>query len=59
MEMPEVYDLFDLPRQFGKLSQADLYNGKRIADLSREYIVTGSFQRPENYRSLSAVRIYC
>ena len=57
--MPEVYDLFDLPRQFGKLSQADLYNGKRIADLSREYIVTGSFQRPENYRSLSAVRIYC
>lgn len=43
VEMPEVYDLFDLPRQFGKLSQADLYNGKRIADLSREYIVTGQF----------------
>lgn len=39
----EPYDLFDLPNLFGKLIQFDLYNGKKIYDLSKEYIVTGQF----------------
>ncbi len=43
VETLEPYDLFKLPNIFGNLSQADLYNGKQIANLSREYIISGQF----------------
>lgn len=37
------FDLFDLPKNFNQLSQYDAYCGRRIADLSREYIAVGQF----------------
>jgi len=37
------FDLFDLPQGFNLLSQYDAYYGRRIADLSREYITVGQF----------------
>lgn len=43
VETVEPYDLFNLPEVFGKLSQSDIYNGKRISELSCEYIITGQF----------------
>lgn len=39
----EPYDLFKLPENFTALNQAESRDGKRIADLCREYIVTGQF----------------
>jgi uncharacterized protein len=43
IEIFKPYDLFKLPSNFGKLSQFDLYNGKNIYNLSKEYIINGQF----------------
>ncbi|OGH64980.1 MAG: hypothetical protein A2821_00705 [Candidatus Magasanikbacteria bacterium RIFCSPHIGHO2_01_FULL_41_23] len=37
------FDVFSLPYNYSTLSQYDAYYGKIIADLSREYLVTGQF----------------
>ena len=39
----EPFDLFELPAKYGELSQYNGYHSKQIAELSREYIVTGQF----------------
>lgn len=43
VETFKPYDLFKLPSIFGKLSQFELYNGKQIYNLSKEYIINGQF----------------
>jgi uncharacterized protein len=43
VELLAPYDLFKLPEIFGQLGQFNIYNGKEIADLSREYMITGQF----------------
>lgn len=44
----EEYDLFEIPRAFGKLTQFDIYNAKKINELSREYIISGQFPETKN-----------
>ncbi|MDD4358415.1 MAG: ATP-binding protein [Candidatus Pacebacteria bacterium] len=53
VEVLNPYDLFDLPKLFGKLTQFDLYNGKKIYDLSREYIVSGQFPETLELRDIN------
>ncbi len=53
VETVEPYDLFQLAENFGKLSQAELYNGQRIAQLSREYIINGQFPEIRKFELVS------
>lgn len=52
------FDLFNLPEKFAALSGYNTYYGKKIADLSREYLVAGQFPESRQFSSVERKHEY-
>jgi len=54
----EKFDLFELPNIFTALSGYNTYYGKKIADLSREYLIAGQFPESRQFSSVERKHEY-
>ncbi|MFH1048761.1 MAG: ATP-binding protein [Patescibacteria group bacterium] len=52
------FDLFDLPEKFAALSGYNAFFGKKIADLSREYLIAGQFPESRQFSSVELKHEY-
>ncbi len=52
------FNLFELPNKFNELNGYDAYYGRRVANLSREYLITGQFPESRQFDSVEKKHEY-